>query len=99
MAHPVRPSPYGAVRAGSSRCDGRPSAGGGAAGRFGLVRHPLTTRPARRGRRSGVVMTSDASRSSDGPRSADGLRAVLDPADIARALTRIAHEILERNKG
>jgi pyrimidine operon attenuation protein/uracil phosphoribosyltransferase len=26
-------------------------------------------------------------------------RAVLDPADIARALTRIAHEILERNKG
>ncbi|REF38270.1 bifunctional pyr operon transcriptional regulator/uracil phosphoribosyltransferase PyrR [Thermasporomyces composti] len=26
-------------------------------------------------------------------------RAVLDEADIARALTRIAHEILERNKG
>ena len=26
-------------------------------------------------------------------------RAVLDAADIARALTRIAHEILERNKG
>ena len=33
--------------------------------------------------------------------SADGdlRRAVLDPADITRALTRIAHEILERNKG
>jgi pyrimidine operon attenuation protein/uracil phosphoribosyltransferase len=28
-----------------------------------------------------------------------GLRTVLDPADIARALTRIAHEIIERNKG
>jgi pyrimidine operon attenuation protein/uracil phosphoribosyltransferase len=27
------------------------------------------------------------------------LRPVLDPPDIARALTRIAHEILERNKG
>ena len=26
-------------------------------------------------------------------------RQVLDPADISRALTRIAHEILERNKG
>jgi pyrimidine operon attenuation protein/uracil phosphoribosyltransferase len=26
-------------------------------------------------------------------------RIVLDPGDIARALTRIAHEILERNKG
>ncbi|MGW5363984.1 bifunctional pyr operon transcriptional regulator/uracil phosphoribosyltransferase PyrR [Actinopolymorpha pittospori] len=33
--------------------------------------------------------------------SADGdlRRAVLDQADITRALTRIAHEILERNKG
>ncbi|WP_310528156.1 bifunctional pyr operon transcriptional regulator/uracil phosphoribosyltransferase PyrR [Nocardioides sp.] len=28
-----------------------------------------------------------------------GPRIVLDPGDIARALTRIAHEILERNKG
>ena len=28
-----------------------------------------------------------------------GARTVLDPSDIARALTRIAHEILERNKG
>lgn len=31
--------------------------------------------------------------------SDEGLRTVLDPADIARALTRIAHEIIERNKG
>jgi pyrimidine operon attenuation protein/uracil phosphoribosyltransferase len=28
-----------------------------------------------------------------------GARPVLDAPDIARALTRIAHEILERNKG
>ena len=28
-----------------------------------------------------------------------GARAVLDPTDIRRALTRIAHEIVERNKG
>lgn len=28
-----------------------------------------------------------------------GVRVVLDAADITRALTRIAHEILERNKG
>lgn len=32
------------------------------------------------------------------PLTDDG-RVVLDPGDIARALTRIAHEILERNKG
>ncbi|HYF74251.1 MAG TPA: bifunctional pyr operon transcriptional regulator/uracil phosphoribosyltransferase PyrR [Nocardioides sp.] len=31
--------------------------------------------------------------------SADISRVVLDDSDIARALTRIAHEILERNKG
>jgi pyrimidine operon attenuation protein/uracil phosphoribosyltransferase len=31
--------------------------------------------------------------------SADGLRAVLETDDLARALTRIAHEIIERNKG
>src|SRR4051794_7547778 len=39
------------------------------------------------------------SRPGDATRSAAGLRAVLEPADVARALTRIAHEILERNKG
>src|SRR5204862_4291273 len=32
------------------------------------------------------------------PSSSDG-RTVLDDRDISRALTRIAHEILERNKG
>ena len=31
--------------------------------------------------------------------SIDGMRQVLDAGDIDRALTRIAHEILERNKG
>jgi pyrimidine operon attenuation protein/uracil phosphoribosyltransferase len=30
---------------------------------------------------------------------ASNARAVLEPADVHRALTRIAHEILERNKG
>ena len=33
------------------------------------------------------------------PPDAGGGRTVLDARDIARALTRIAHEILERNKG
>ncbi len=37
-----------------------------------------------------------ATRPSDGPSSG---RVVLDARDIARALTRISHEILERNKG
>jgi pyrimidine operon attenuation protein/uracil phosphoribosyltransferase len=32
-------------------------------------------------------------------RSGNGLRRVMDSADLLRALTRIAHEILERNKG
>ena len=31
--------------------------------------------------------------------SSDGARVVLDAGDIQRALTRISHEILERNKG
>ncbi len=39
---------------------------------------------------------SSASRSHDHPATA---REVLDASDISRALTRIAHEILERNKG
>ena len=30
---------------------------------------------------------------------ADSARTVLDPRDVSRALTRISHEILERNKG
>ena len=29
----------------------------------------------------------------------DAARPILEPADVARALTRIAHEILERNRG
>lgn len=39
---------------------------------------------------------SSAHRSHDHPATA---REVLDASDISRALTRIAHEILERNKG
>jgi pyrimidine operon attenuation protein/uracil phosphoribosyltransferase len=33
------------------------------------------------------------------PSASDGARVVLDERDISRALTRISHEILERNKG
>jgi len=36
---------------------------------------------------------------SGSPATGDGLRAVLDASDVSRALTRVAHEILERNKG
>ncbi|CAM3690064.1 bifunctional pyr operon transcriptional regulator/uracil phosphoribosyltransferase PyrR [Nocardioides marinus] len=36
---------------------------------------------------------------SDGPAGEPEGRVVLDDRDIARALTRISHEILERNKG
>ena len=46
----------------------------------------------------------EADAQSDAPSSAPGAsepegRVVLDERDIARALTRISHEILERNKG
>ena len=37
--------------------------------------------------------------SSGSPEDPDGSRTVLDAHDIARALTRISHELLERNKG
>ncbi|GLY17314.1 bifunctional protein PyrR [Kineosporia sp. NBRC 101677] len=36
---------------------------------------------------------------STGPGSPEAVRAVLEPAEIGRALSRIAHEVLERNKG
>ncbi len=43
----------------------------------------------------------DAPRSARRPVSGDpaAARPVLEPADVSRALTRIAHEILERNRG
>ena len=45
-------------------------------------------------------MTSAPSVPPSDPPSVDGAgRAVLDAGDIRRALTRIAHEVLERNKG
>ena len=43
-------------------------------------------------------MTASPSETPESPPSSDG-RTVLDDRDIARALTRIAHEILERNRG
>ncbi|SFC78454.1 pyrimidine operon attenuation protein / uracil phosphoribosyltransferase [Nocardioides terrae] len=43
-------------------------------------------------------MTSDPSQ-SDPAAAADDGRVVLDADDVSRALTRISHEILERNKG
>jgi pyrimidine operon attenuation protein / uracil phosphoribosyltransferase len=49
-----------------------------------------------------VPATSAASSPSGVPSAAEAPppgRVVLDPHDISRALTRIAHEILERNKG
>ena len=62
--------------------------------------------PAQRG---STIPTLAASRSPSAPDPASGptppplagsaARVVLDSDDIARALTRIAHEILERNKG
>ena len=63
-------------------------------------RHPLTDRPVRRRRRSGAPMpavTPPARPESNAPGSQG--RIVLDADDISRALTRIAHEIIERNKG
>ncbi|MBF4162168.1 bifunctional pyr operon transcriptional regulator/uracil phosphoribosyltransferase PyrR [Nocardioides sp. CBS4Y-1] len=57
-------------------------------------RHPLTRRPVRRRRRSGKPVTAESS--VQPPAEA---RVVLDARDITRALTRISHEILERNKG
>ena len=50
----------------------------------------------RRRRRSGAISTPTPTQPGD-PTS-EG-RTVLDARDIARALTRISHEILERNKG
>jgi len=43
-----------------------------------------------------MAASDDASRADDAPAAA---RTVLDDRDIARALTRITHEILERNRG
>ena len=45
-----------------------------------------------------VTPSPTSPRASSATASPDG-RSILDPADIGRALTRIAHEILERNKG
>jgi pyrimidine operon attenuation protein / uracil phosphoribosyltransferase len=39
------------------------------------------------------------SRTTARPQQGSDPRSVLEPSDVARALTRIAHEILERNKG
>src|SRR3954451_10730762 len=68
--------------------------------------HPLTTRPVRRGRRRQVTPAhpSGAPRpdpASPRPGSGDPTSAGpgLEEADVGRALTRIAHEIVERNHG
>ena len=53
----------------------------------------MTPTPARPARPSGT--TPPGSPDHSGPAARD----VLDAADIARALTRIAHEVIERNKG
>jgi pyrimidine operon attenuation protein/uracil phosphoribosyltransferase len=46
-----------------------------------------------------VLPPDDAPAPSPVPAQAPAQRTVLDQHDVARALTRIAHEILERNKG
>ncbi|ASU59527.1 bifunctional pyr operon transcriptional regulator/uracil phosphoribosyltransferase PyrR [Nocardiopsis dassonvillei] len=43
--------------------------------------------------------TGDAGGGSPAPEVPEGTRAVLDGSEINRALTRIAHEVLERTKG
>jgi pyrimidine operon attenuation protein / uracil phosphoribosyltransferase len=48
---------------------------------------------------SAASSPSGAQSPSQSPSQAPPGRIVLDPHDISRALTRIAHEILERNKG
>ena len=45
-----------------------------------------------------MVAPSDASRAGKAHDSGDAARTVLDEHDISRALTRITHEILERNR-
>src|SRR4029077_17085642 len=64
-------------------------------------RHPLTSRPVRRRRRSGTRMPAPAATPASSPDTGrpDSGRTVLDSGDISRALSRISHEILERNKG
>src|SRR6478609_4791796 len=68
------------------------------AARVATDRHPLTSRPVRRRRRSGAQMPAPDDTVTD-PASARADRTVLDARDISRALTRISHELLERNKG
>ena len=53
----------------------------------------------RRRRRSEAVAYAPSARPVRPSVPADAARVVLDDLDIARALTRISHEILERNKG
>src|SRR4029453_2238078 len=80
-----------------------------------LRNRPLTTRPVRRRRRSFSIPASSQERLPAGaaptarPATGPGAipeagdppvaRDVLEAADITRALTRIGHEIVERNKG
>src|SRR4051794_6783443 len=73
--------------------------------------HPLTTRPVRRGRRRQVTPAQPSrvkrpdprnpGQSTTRPVSGDPTvaRPVLEEPDVGRALTRIAHEIVERNHG
>src|SRR3954462_6253198 len=61
-------------------------------------RHPLTTCPVRQGRRSAFMTRADTTVPPGHPLDPSG-RTVLSSSDVSRALRRIAHEILERNKG
>src|ERR1044071_3818912 len=59
--------------------------------RNGVVpnRHPLTTRPVRRGRRSAVAQ----------PRADSSDKIILSSSDLHRVVDRIAHQILEKTSG
>src|SRR4051794_34883772 len=65
----------------------------------GHDRFPLTSRPVRRRRRSRITVCAQPSPAQQVASPPQAGRTVLDDRDIERALTRISHEILERNKG
>src|SRR3954462_5645183 len=61
-------------------------------------RHPLTTCPVRQGRRSAFMTRADTTVPPGHPLDPTA-RTALSASDVSRALRRIAHEILEHNKG
>jgi pyrimidine operon attenuation protein/uracil phosphoribosyltransferase len=95
----ARGSGHGFVTHAASHPAGHHPAATRSGGRVGDRQTSFKTRPVRRGRRS-PSMSSGAAVPTPPPSSPSSAgTVVLTAADIARALTRIAHEIVERNKG